>query len=211
MRMRLKDFHSFSILSLRLRSLFVRKAMERELDEELQYHIESKTAEYVSRGLPPQQARHAALCKFGGVELAKENCRDARKTNFVHDFLQDIRYGMHTLRNSPGFAAVTILTLALGIGANTAIFSIVNAVLVRPLPYPNHDRLLRIQESHPTFATSNLTYATFLDFQREAKTIEHPSAYRTWAFNLTGEGEPQRVAGAMVSADFFSTFGTHNP
>ena len=191
-----------------LRSLFSRASMEQELGEELESHIELRTQEYVVIGLTPEEARRTALREFGGLELSKENCRDTRRANLVHDALQDLRYGLRMLRKSPGFTIVTVLTLALGIGANTAIFSVVNTVLVRPLPYPNHDSILRIQESHQNDAEANLTYATFLDMQRAAKSIDNLSAYRPWVFNLTGEGEPERVAGAMVSATFFTAFAT---
>ncbi len=206
--MRRWDYLSLSILRLRVRSLFARKRVEQDLHEELQFHVESKIAELLAKGLSPEEARHAALREFGGLELAKEQCRDSRKVNFVHDFVHDMRHGARILRKSPGFAAVTILTLALGIGANTAIFSVVNAVLVRPLPYPNHERIVRIQESHPSYSNSNLTYTTFLDVQRSSKTLQNIAAYRPWVFNLTGEGEPERVAGAMVSANFFAAFGS---
>jgi putative ABC transport system permease protein len=206
------DYLSPSILRLRARSLFARKRVEQDLHEELQFHVESKIAELLAKGLSPEEARHAALREFGDLELAKERCRDSRKVNFVHDFVHDMRHGARILRKSPGFAAVTILTLALGIGANTAIFSVVDAVLVRPLPYPNHERIVRLQESHPSYSTSNLTYTTFLDVQRSSKTLQNIAAYRPWVFNLTGEGEPEgepeRVPGAMVSANFFAVFGS---
>jgi len=198
------------ILRMWLRSLFSRASMEQELDEELQSHIELKTQEYIAIGLTPEEARRTALREFGGLELSKENCRDTRRANLVHDALQDLRYGLRMLRKFPGFTIVTVLTLALGIGANTAIFSVVNTVLVRPLPYPNNDSILRIQESHQNDAEANLTYATFLDMQRAAKSIDNLSAYRPWVFNLTGEGEPERVAGAMVSANFFTAFATQS-
>lgn len=205
--MRPSDFNAILRLRAWFRSLFSRAAVERELDEELQAHIELKAQEFIAGGLKPEEANHASLREFGGLELSKENCRDTRKANLFHDALQDL-HGLRMLRRSPSFTIVTVLTLALGIGANTAIFNVINTVLARPLPYPNHDRIVRIQESHPNSPLSNLTYATFLDFARESKTFENASAYRPWVFNLTGEGEPERVVGAMVSGKFFTAFGT---
>ncbi len=121
---------------------------------------------------------------------------------------QDLRYGMRTFAKAPGFTIVAVLTLGLGIGANTVIFSVVNAVLLRPLPYPNHDRLLRIEEFHPGGSNGNATFATFLDLQRQSKTVENLAAFRPWTFNITGEGNPEQVEGALVSANFFKALDT---
>ena len=126
----------------------------------------------------------------------------------MRTLFQDIRFGLRVLAKSPGFTAVAVLTLAIGIGANTAIFSVVNAVLLRPLPYPNHNSLLRVEETHPGENSTALTYATFLDLERDVTAIQNTSAFRPWVFNVTGEGEPEQVPGAMVSGNFFSALGS---
>src|ERR1700720_4137845 len=188
--------------------MFGRKRKLDDFTSEIESHIQLEIERLRERGLSEEEARAAARRSFGNVMQAEERFYESGRWLWWDHLSQDLRFGLRMLRKSPGFTIVTVLTLALGIGANTAIFSVVNTVLVRPLPYPNNDSILRIQEGHQNDAEENLTYATFLDMQRAAKSIDNLSAYRPWVFNLTGEGEPERVAGAMVSANFFSAFAT---
>src|SRR5436190_5626231 len=134
----------FYNLPLRFRSLFLKSSVEQELAEELRFHLGQLTEEYVAKGMTPEEARYAALRELGGVEQIKEECRDMRRVNYLEDFLQDLRYGLRQLRRSPGFTNVAMLTLALGIGANTAIFTIIQALLLRWLPVPNPQELLQV-------------------------------------------------------------------
>jgi predicted permease len=185
----------------------VARKTDEEFMQELDAHLELLTAEYIRRGMTTEEARRSARVRMGGVTQLRETHREVGGLAAAEYLFEDLRYAVRTLRNRRGFALVCILTLGLGIGASTAIFSVVNGVLLRPLPYPNSSRLVRIEESHPGESAANFTYASYLDLQRESKSLENISAFRPWSFNLTGDGEPEQVSGALVSGSFFSALG----
>src|SRR5258708_9652512 len=158
----------------RLRALFRRRAVESELDDELRFHLERQAETHRQSGMSPEDAARRARLSFGGPEQVREECRDARGTRWLEDLLQDVRYGFRALRHSPVFALVAILSLGLGIGANTAIFSIVNSVLLRSLPYHEPQQLVMIWD---TFAGSGdkhnvVSPAEYLHWQQENTPFE---------------------------------------
>jgi predicted permease len=194
------------ILSL-FRNLFRKRAVEQELDDELRSSVEVLTQEKMKQGLSQPAARREALIELGGVEQLKEEVRGVRAGRFLEDFARDVRFGFRTLAKSPGFTAVAVLTLALGIGANTAIFSVVNGVLLNPLPYPHPNQLVEVAEKDPPFNESSISYPNFLDWVQQNHSFQSLAAYRQNAFSLTGQGEPQRVKAMQVSASFFPLLG----
>ena len=177
------------------------------MDDELRFHLEKQIEQNVAGGMSTDEARYTALRTFGNVEAIKEECRDSWGVRFIHELAQDIRYGLRQLRRYPGFTAVAVITLALGIGANTAIFSIVNAVLLNPLPYPHPDRLIALYSRSSRFTEGSISYPNFLDWVRLNRSFASLAAYRQDNFTLTGSGEPERVSVEMVSAGFFSVLG----
>ena len=197
------------ILMSRFIGLFRKQRQEQELDDEVRSHLQMLEDENVRRGMPPQEARYAALRSFGGVDQTKERYREQLGLPFVHAFFQDVRYGWRGLLRNPGFAAVAILTLALGIGANTAIFSVVHAVLLRPLPYRNPSRLVYISEFWPhETPVRTVPNPDFANWSEHAQLFDGLAAYGGGAeVNLTGMGESERLSGAKVTADFFTLLG----
>ena len=180
---------------------------ESQLDSELRFHIEQRTEELIADGVEASEARRRAMIEFGGIESAKEECREARGTYFVEGVVQDIRYGVRTLRKSPAFAAGAILTLALGIGTSTGLFSIADAVLINPLPYTHPDRLVAIYARTKISRRFPVSYPNFLDWARENKAFSAMAAFRSGQFVLTGTGVPEHVRVEMVSAEFLPLLG----
>ena len=199
--------HWIYTIPLKLRSLFRRDRVEQELNEELQYHLERKTEEFFAQGMTQDDARRAALRAIDGLELRKEECRDARGVTFAETLFQDLRYGLRTFRKSPGFVTVAVLTLTLGIGANTAIFSVVNSVLLRPLPYRDPARLAWATE-HFAFGPTTVLSADFPGWKDGNHVFDQIGAYGgTAGANLTGTGEPIRVTVTNVTTGLFSMLG----
>ena len=184
-----------------------RKKWEQQLDDELRFHVERQTAENIATGLPPDEARRQAVLQLGAAEGVKEYCREQRCGFWLETLWADVRYGLRMLRKNPGFTAVAILTLALGIGANTAIFSVVEGVLLAPLPYFQPDRLVVVWESNPRFPRVWVSYPNFLDWQRIARSFQQMAAITRHGYDLTSPGTPEHLDGREISSGYFNTLG----
>jgi putative ABC transport system permease protein len=186
-----------------LRALFHKKQAEREMDDEMRFHLEKQMEQNMACGMSPKDARDAALRQFGNVGSLKEECRDSWGVRFISELGKDIRYGLRQLRRNPGFTIVAVLTLALGIGANTAIFSVVNTVLLRPLPYRNPDRLVTILH----YGDGPVSPANFLDWRKLNHVFERMSAAEWWAPNVTGVDKSERLWALRVTSNTFPLLG----
>jgi predicted permease len=214
--MRVRDSISRWIQSapLWVKALFGRRRVEVELDEELRYHMEMKAAEYRRRGLTAEEARTAALRDLHGLESRKEECREMRKVNWLEDMWQDVIFGARTLRKSPGFSAVAVLSIALGIGANTTIFTVVNAILFHALPVRDVARLVEVDtiDSKTKLGLGQTTklgmsYPNFQDYQRQNEVFSGMSCVIVAQFTWTGGAEPQQLQGFLVTANYFDVLG----
>ena len=181
---------------------------ERDLREELRHHFEKQVASNVDAGMSPDEARRQAMLQFGAVEGVKEDCREQRSGFWLDTLFADARYALRMLRKNPGFAAIAILTLALGIGANTTIFSLVEGVLLAPLPYPEPHRLVMVWENNPRFPRVFVSYPNFLDWQHSARSFRKMAAFRNQGIDLTSPGTPEHIDAKQISSGFFSTLGT---
>ncbi len=182
-----------------LSRLFRRRKQETELEEEVRSHLEMAAQERTEQGVDRQEAEHAARREFGNVELVKEVTRDMNGWRWLEDLIEDARYGLRRMRRSPGFTAIAVLTLALGIGANTAIFSLVNGILLVSLPYPSPERLVSVTGTYPQGA--------FVAMREQMRTMDVGAYVEGQELNLTGFGEPVRLTGTPVSAELFSILG----
>jgi predicted permease len=194
------------VIPLRLRSVFRRSRVEDELDEELRYHLERQTQAFSANGLAPDDARAAALRAMGGVEARKEQCRDARRVHLLEDSIKDLRYAARMLRRGPGFTAVAVLSLALGIGANTAIFSLVNATLLQRLPIVDPARLVYVNNGGPS-AGAVFSYPAYAELRDANQVFDGFAAWGGIVASLNADGATDLVSGAIVSGNFFDVIG----
>jgi predicted permease len=195
------------------RNLLHKDQVEQECTEEIDACLEMLIEARIAEGLGPEEARRAALIELGGVEQIKVGVREVRMGYFLETFWQDLRYGIRVLIKSPVFTAVAIVSLSLGIGANTAIFSVVNGLLLRPLPYPDSDRLMHVwhtppQESFPGMKKFSVSPANYLDWKAQNHTFEQMAAYSYDGFSLSSDDRSIALTGSAVAADFFSVLRT---
>jgi len=196
-----------NLLRMRLRSWMRRKRVETELDRELRYHLERQVEENLAAGISAGEARLAALRMFGGVSQVQEECREMRRTQYVENLWQDLRYAVRMLGKSPVFTVVVVLTLALSIGANSAIFSVIDGVLLKPLPYPRAERLARVFYRSKNFAKFPVNPWDFLDFRARNRSFESFAIYTRSDIQLSGVGEPVKLSAFRISAGYFTVLG----
>jgi predicted permease len=192
-----------------LKRLFSRARRERELDEEVRVHLEMEAEKNRAAGMSPDDARLAALRSFGSVAEVKDEVRESWGARLLDDLRADVRVGVRSLLRDRAFSLVVIITLALGVGANTAIFSVVNGVLLRPLPYAGGDRIVHFVQAvpHPDDHHGGFSPPETRDLREQSQLFEGIAEFHTMWFNLLGRGEPQRVQTGVVSSNFFSVFG----
>src|SRR5262245_16931845 len=200
-----------SRLKTALRAMLRKSQMERELDEELRDHVDRQTEQNIRLGVTPEEARSAALKTFGGVEQAKERSRDARGVRWLEDLWQDLRYGARMLAKAPNYTLIAVITLALGVGAVAAIFSVVMATLARPLAYREADRLVWLSNRNSSLGVNQtfLNPGDILDLREQARSLEQVASWATLAVNISdsGVGAPERLETIYATTNFFQTLG----
>jgi len=194
-------------LAFRIRSLFRQRTVEDELDHELLFHAEQQRDKYVKSGMTLNEAARLVRIEFGGIDQVKEDCREARGVQLMETLLKDVLYALRTLRKTPGFTCVALLTLGLGIGVNTAIFSIVDGVLLRPLPYKDPASLIAMNETTPRVGTISVSYLDFQDWRAQSHSFSEMAAVSSVGFNLAGIDQPEHLTGEAVSPNYLSMLG----
>jgi putative ABC transport system permease protein len=197
--------HQMKTLTAKIQRLFKRRSAAHEMDEEINTHIRLLTERYIEQGMAESEAVSAARRQFGNATLLKEANREMRGIGIIDTLVQDLRYGARMLRRNPVFTFIVVLTLALGIGANTAIFSVVNGVLLKSLPFPDAERLLVLHEASKTTPVMSVSYPNLLDWRRRQTVFENLTAYSNGSLTLTGVLEPERLSSRHVTANFFAT------
>jgi predicted permease len=190
-----------------LRNLFLSRRVEVDLDQEVHAHLELLTEENIRAGMPPHEAQRAARIELGGVEQMKEQVREEQLGNWLHSVLSDCRYGFRQLRRSPGATTVMVFTLALAIGATTAIFSVVYGVLLRPLPYTDSNRIMAVFEVSSEGRWAHLADPNFDDFRDQNRSFQAIAKYQYGVLSVSGASQPTRATVAAVSPDFLKVFG----
>ena len=198
---------SLRSLSFRLRAMFRHRAEETELNDELRFHLERQVEKYKLSGMTEEEARRRARLVFGGHEQVKEDIREARGTSFVENARQDLRYAIRQLRGNPTFSIVIILTLALSIGANSAIFSVIDSVLIKSLPYRQPEKLVRLFLSNAAYPRFELNPFDFRDFRTRSKSFDGLAAFMRGDVQLSGSGEPVRLNGIGITSGYFRVLG----
>jgi putative ABC transport system permease protein len=202
---------ALDMLRLRCTSLFRRGKVEAQLEDELHFHFDQLVSENMSAGMPPDEARRSALRSMGRITAIQEECRDMRGTKWIDDFLQDIGYAWRSFSRNPAFFLSAILILAVGIGANSAVFTLVRAVVLNPLPFPNPHQLAIFWKADRNNSSqrAGIAPADFLDLQQQVRTCASIAGFTNTFFDVTGVEDPYRIVAARVSSNFFSTLGLH--
>ena len=195
---------------LRLKALVRRRELDRDLDDELKFQLAMREEKLREQGVAAEEAPYAARRQFGNATRLKETSRELWRFGWLEILWQDLRYAARQLKRNPGFTAVAVITLALGIGATTAIFTVVNAVLLRPLPYPHPEELVYVQEILGEYGLSPfMSNREFAAWRNQDRTLSQIAAYKDFTANLTGGGEPERIICGMATSTFFSILGVH--
>src|SRR4028119_1400891 len=191
---------------LRLKGLLRKEQVEEEMDAEMRFHLLMRTRENIEHGMTPESAVWDARRRFGNLEHIKDAAREIKGGGMLETLLQDARYGVRMMLKTPVFTVVAVLTLAAGVGANTAIFSVVNAVLLKSLPYHNSHRFVLVSGADQSAGLGTISPAEAQDFATHLTTLEDFAAMQSQSINLTGDAQPERVRGAFVTANFFEVF-----